>query len=389
MKFWIKILVLFCFCWSLCVAAQTLEPAWKINITEKYGLQAFDRTINFRWTLHQGVIFISPERVLVYQVNRLRSPVKLSGRDASGGSGNFTLQIKVLDAKDGSEVKSFDLPTSADFSKILPTHDGKFIVRTGDILYLYSANFERLASRSLPMKRQSQEEAWQIGVSPSGRKVALVHQQIFHRNAISATSAIEKASSDIEILNADTLKLIEGFTVPSVSDYWNESDQLLLASTPQPSASAAGLFGELTVDGAWSPVLPSWYSAKQACPYQLVALPHDLFAAFGCGHFSVFPRAGADVFLMTNKSDDFVGTLMQSGEYYAVEIDHRTIHWEKASNIPVARSQPRHVDLYDLKGTVALMSIPVHNNNIYFAVSAQGSMIVGDGTSLAFFALKH
>jgi hypothetical protein len=383
-----KILALFCLCWHVCVAAQTPEPVWKINITEKYGFQAFDRTINFRWTLHQGVLFISPERVLVYQVNRLRTPVKLSERDASGGSGNFILQIRVLDAKDGSEVKSFDLPTNADFSKIMPTHDGKFIVRTGDILYLYSANFERLASRLLPLKRQVQEEAWEIGVSPSGRKVALVHQQIFRRNPVSATSAIEKASSDIEILNADTLQLIEGFSVPSVWDYWNESDQLLLASTPQPSASAAGLFGEFTVDGVWSPLLPSWYSPKQACSYHMEALQHDLFAAFGCGHFSVFPRAGPDVFLMKNKSDDFVSTLMQAGEYYAVEIDHRTILWT-AGNVPVARAQPLFVDLYDLKGTVALMSIPVHTSNIYFAVSAQGSMIVGDGTSLAFFALKH
>lgn len=387
MKSWIKVVALLCL-GSAGASAQTPEPAWKINITEKYGLQAFDRTINFSWTLHQGVIFISPERVLVYQVNRLRTPVKLSGRDASGGSGNFTLQIKVLDAKDGSEVKSFDLPTNADFSKIVPTHDGKFIVRTGDVLYLYSANFERLASRSLPLKRESQEEAWQIGVSPSGRKVALVHQQIFHRNAVSATSAIEKASSDIEILNADTLKLIEGFTVPSVWDYWNESDQLLLASTPQPSSSAPGLFGEFTVDGRWSPVLPSWYSAKQACSYHVEPLSHDLFAAFGCDHFSVFPRGGPDVFLMKTKSDDFVSSLMQAGEYYAVEIEHRTILWT-GNNVPVARSQPRHVDLYDLKGTVALMSIPVHTTNIYFAVSAQGSVIVGDGTSLAFFALKH
>ncbi len=388
MKFWMKISVWFCLCWPVCVAAQAPVPAWKTNITEKYGLQAFDRTINFRWTLHQGVIFISPERVLVYQVNRSRGVTRLASRDASGGSGNFILQIKVLDAKDGTEVKSFDLPTNADFSKIVPMHDGKFIVRTGDILYLYSASFEQLASRSLPLERQVQEEAWQIGVSPSGRKLALVHQQIFRRNPVSPTSAIVKASSDIEILNADTLKLIEGFTVPSFWDYWNESDELLLASTPQPSASAAGLFGEFTIDGRWSPLLPSWYSAKQACSYHVEPLAHDLFAAFGCGHFSVFPRAGADIFLMKNKSDDFVATLMQAGEYYAVEIDHRTI-FRTADNVPVARSQPLYVDLYDLKGTVALMSIPVHHSNIYFAVSAQGSMIVGDGTSLALFALKH
>lgn len=388
MKSWMKILVLLCLCCPVCVAAQAPVPAWKINITEKYGLQAFDRTINFRWTLHQGVIFISPERVLVYQVNRSRGVTRLASRDASGGSGNFILQIKVLDAKNGTEVKSFDLPTNADFSKVIPTHDGKFIVRTGDVLYLYSANFERLLARSLPLNRQSQEEAWQISVSPSGRKLALVHQQIFRRNPVSPTSAIVKAASDIEILNADTLKLIEGFTVPSFWDYWSESDELLLASTPQPSASAPGLFGEFTVDGRWSPLLPSWYSAKQACSYQLTALPRDLFAAFGCGHFSVFPRAGADVFLMKNKSDDFVGTLMQAGEYYAVEIDHRTILWT-ANNVPVARSQPLYVDLYDLKGTVALMSIPLHHSNIYYAVSQTGALAVVDGTLLDLYSPTH
>ena len=79
---------------------------------------------------------------------------------------------------------------------------------------------------------------------------------------------------------------------------------------------------------------------------------------------------------------------MQAGEYYAVEIEHRAILWT-GNNVPVARSQPLYVDLYNLKGIAALMSIPLHTSNIYFAVSAQGSMIVGDGTSLAFFALKH
>jgi len=388
MKFWMKILLLFCLSWTVCFAAQTPVPAWKIDITEKYGLQAFDRTINFRWTLHQGVIFISPERVLVYQVNRFRSPVKLSRRDSSGGSGNFVLQVKVLNAKDGSEVKSFDLPTNADFSKIMPTRDGKFIVRTGDILYLYSPNFERLASHPLPLNGQSQEEAWQIGVSPSGRKLALVHQQIFRRNPVSPTSAIVRAASDIEILDADTLKLIEEFTVPSYWDYWNESDELLLASTPQPSGSAPGLFGEFTVDGAWTPVFPSWYSPKQPCAYKVIPLSQNLFAAFGCDHFSVFPRFGPDVFLMKTKSDDFVSMLMQAGEYYAVEIDHRNILFT-ANNVPVARAQPLYVDLYDLKGTMPLMSIPLHHSNTYYAVSQSGALAVVDGTSLDLYSPTH
>ena len=131
------------------------------------------------------MLFISPERLLVYQVNRSRATTKLAPRDASGGSGNFILEIKILNAADGSEIKSLQLPTNAEFSKVLATRDGKFIVRTGDILYLYSADFTRLASHALPLKRQVQEEGWQIGVSPSGDEVELVHQQILKRSAIS------------------------------------------------------------------------------------------------------------------------------------------------------------------------------------------------------------
>jgi hypothetical protein len=393
MKLWMKALVLFCVLCPVRGITQSIEPAWKINLTEKYGLQAFDRTINFRWTLHQGVLFIGPERILIYQVNRSRAPVKLSGRDASGGSGNFILEIKVFDAKDGSEIKSLDLPTNADFSKIMPTHDGKFIVRTGDILYLYSANFERVASRSLPLKRQSTEEAWQIGVSPSGEEVAVVHQQVFHRSALSATSAVEKAASDVEVLNADTLQLARSFTVPSIWEYWSAANHFLLTSTPQPSASTAGLFGALNIDGTWSPILPDWYSAKQPCRYQLAALEHDLFAAYGCAYFSVFSRMGDKVLSLKNKSDDFVSTVLASGEYYATEVEHRTIFYEAPSNVPVAKAQPLHVDLYELngelKGSKPLMSIPLHSANIYYAVSSHGTVAVVDGTSLAFYAPKH
>src|SRR5690349_2021712 len=184
MKNWIAAATLLCLCWPMHGKAQNAGLKWRVDLRERYEFQAFDRTINFRWTLHQGVLFISPNRVLVYQVNRARGPAKLAARDASGGSGNFTLAIRVLNVQDGKEIKSMDLPTSAEFSKVIATRGGKFIVRTGDILYLYSANFEMLASKSLPLERQVQEEGWQIGVSPSGEEVALVHQQIFKRNAL-------------------------------------------------------------------------------------------------------------------------------------------------------------------------------------------------------------
>jgi hypothetical protein len=277
---WMKTLILLCLCWPSFGIAETPEPKWKVDLRERYEFQAFDRTINFRWTLHQGLLFISPERILVYQVNRSRGPARLAARDASGGSGNFILEIRVLNARDGSEVKSLELPTNADFSKVMATRDGKFIVRTGDIVYLYSADFERLASRALPLKRQVAEEGWQIGVSPSGEEVALVHQQIFKRDPMSPTSNVEKAEADVEILNADTLQLIKSFAVPAFLAAWYAADHVLLSSSPTPTAAPA-TFGLLDFDGRWSPLMPDWYSAKQPCSYQAAALDRRLFAAFG------------------------------------------------------------------------------------------------------------
>ena len=389
MKLWTKSLLLLCLSLPAVAAPPSPEPKWKIDLRKRFEFQAFDRTINFRWTLHQGVLFISPERILIYQVNRSRGPAKLSARDASGGSGNFILQIRVLNALDGSNIKSLDLPTNADFSKVMATRDGRFLVRTGDILYLYSANFERLASHALPLKRQAAEEGWQIGVSPSGDEVMLLHQQVFKRNAISPTSRIEKAQTDVEILNAETLQLTRNFALPSFWDYWSAGDHFLLASTPEPSASAS-LFGLLQFDGRWSPILPDWYSAKQPCRYQLAALKHQLFAAFGCGHFSVFPRTGEKLFSLKLGSDDFVSSVMDAGDYIAIEIEHRTVRWETSSNIPIATAQPLRLELYEFKSSnKPVISVPLHSSNIYYSISSNGDVIVGDGTSLAIFAPSH
>lgn len=386
---WMKTLLLLCLCWPVFGIAESAEPKWKVDLRERYEFQAFDRTISFRWTLHQGLLFISPERILVYQVNRSRGPAKLAARDASGGSGNFILEIKVVNAKDGSEVKSLELPTNADFSKVIATHDGKFLVRTGDIVYLYSANFEQLASRALPLKRQVAEEGWQIGVSPSGEEVALVHQQIFKRDAISPTSTVEKAEADVEILNADTLQLTRRFTVPAFLAAWYAADHLLLSSSPTPMAAPA-TFGLLDFDGKWSPLMPDWYSAKQPCAYQAAALERRLFAAFGCGNLSVFPRTGEKVFSIKTGSKEFVGSVMASGDYLVVQLERHWVDRESSPNIPIAMAQPLHLDLYEFKSSSRpLMSVALHSGNIYYAVSPRGDLAVGDGTSLAVFTPRR
>jgi len=384
MKNWIAATLL-CLCWPMHGKAENAGSKWRVDLRERYEFQAFDRTINFRWTLHQDVLFISPDRVLVYQVNRTRGPARLAPRDASGGVGNFMLAIRVLNAQDGKEIKSLDLPTSAEFSKVIATRDGKFIVRTGDILYLYSANFEKLASKPLPLKRAVQEEGWQIGVSPSGDEVALVHQQIFKRNALSATSRIEKAEADVEVLSADNLETIKSFSLPSFLSAWSAADHALLSSSPTSWAPAA-TFGLLDFNGNWSPLMPDWASAEHPCAYQAAALEHQLFAAFGCGNLSVFPRTGEKLFSLKTGTKEFVGSVLGGGDYMAIQWERRFVRHDTAANIPIAVAQPLRIDLYSLRNVKPLVSVAVHSGNLYYAVSSRGDVVVVDGTALSLYS---
>jgi len=388
MKKWITAAALLCLCWPTHGGAESAEPKWRVDLRERYEFQAFDRTINFRWTLHQDVLFISPDRVLVYQVNRTRRPARLAPRDASGGSGNFTLEIRVLNAQDGKEIKALDLPTSAEFSKVIATRYGNFIVRTGDILYLYSANFEKLASRPLPLKRQVQEEGWQIGVSPSGDEVQLVHQQIFKRNALSATSRIEKAEADVEVLSADNLETIKSFSMPVFLAAWHPADHSLLSSSPT-TWSAAATFGLLDFTGHWSPLMPDWTSPEHPCSYQAVPLEHQLFAAFGCGNLSVFPQTGEKLFSLKTGTKEFVGSVLGGGDYMAVQWERRYVRHDTAANIPIAVAQPLRLDLYAIRNVKPLISVAVRSGNLYYAVSPRGDMVVVDGTALSLYSATH
>jgi hypothetical protein len=387
MKVWIKIVAMLYLCCA-CASGQSAQPKWKVDLTERYGFQAFDRTINFRWTLHQDVLFISPDRVLVYQVNRLRGTTKLAPRDASGGSGNFILDIKILSAADGAEIKSLQLPTNAEFSKVLATHDGKFIVRTGDILYLYSADFTRLASHAMPLKRQVQEEGWQIGVSPSGDEVQLVHQQILKRSAISPTSKVEAAQADIEILSADNLETIKSLSLPWFLASWSAADHALLSSSPTTWAPSAS-FGLLTFDGQWTPLMPDWAPSEHPCAYRAVTLEHKLFAAFGCGNLSVFPQTGERLFFLKTGTKEFVNSVQGGGDYMAIQWEHRSVRRDTSANIPIAMAQPLRLDLYQIHSSNPLLSVALHHSNIYYAVSRSGALAVVDGTSLDLYSLTH
>jgi hypothetical protein len=271
---------------------------------------------------------------------------------------------------------------------VIATRDGKFIVRTGDILYLYSADFTRLASHAMPLKRQAQEEGWQIAVSPSGDEVQLVHQQIFKRNHLSPTSRIETAEADIEVLSADNLETIKSFSLPSFLAAWSAADHALLSSGPTSWAPIA-TFGLLDFSGHWSPLMPDWVSQEHPCAYQAAALEHQLFAAFGCGNLSVFPQTGEKLFSLKTGTKDFVSSVLGGGDYMAVQWERHFVRIETPGNVPIPMAQPLRLDLYAIRNVKPLFSVPLHSGNIYYSVSPRGEVAVVDGTALSLYSAAH
>jgi hypothetical protein len=390
MKLCVALMTALCLCCSaqgIAEKPKPPEPRWKVDLLQRYEFQAFDRTINYRWMLHQDVLFVSPERILVYQVNRSRAPAKLAARDASGGSGNFLLEIRVVNARDGSDIKSLELPTNAEFSKVLATRDGRFIVCTGEILYLYSADFVRLASRPLPLKRQVQEESWQIDVSPSGEQVMLVHQQIFKRDAISPTSDVLRAKSDIEVLDAATLQVMKSFTVPTFLSRWSASDGELLTTNPVPLSGPP--FGMMDFEGKWSPLPDGFLPSPKPCGSKEEALARQMVAAFNCGNLSIFRRTGEKVFSLKTGAKEFIGSMIVSGDYVMVLYERHSMQSVSGANVSIPVAYPLRVDLYELKSDKPLLSIAVHSDNMRYAVSPGGAVAVVEGTALELFVPQH
>jgi hypothetical protein len=364
--------------------ANAPEPKWKIDLKDRFNFQAFDRPISFRWTLHQGVIFLSLDKLLVYQVNRSRAPVKLAPRDASGGGGNFTLDIRILSAQDGHELKALRLTTSAEATEVLPTREGRFLVRTGDVLNLYSAEFQMIAAKALPLQRKVVEEDWEIGVSPSGKEVVLVHQQIFKRDQLSPASDIEKASADVEVLKEETLETVSKFTLPWFLASWSAGEHVLLSSKPWLSYDPA-IFGWLDYQGMWTPLRLAEYSPSQHCAYQATTLDAQFFAAYGCGTLSVFPQNGQTIFSLKSSAKEYVGSVKGSGSKLAVQMERHLVKLDNAANVPIRIAKPLRIDVYDTASRKAIFATPVHRDRVYYALTPQGTLAVVDGTSLLLY----
>jgi hypothetical protein len=357
-------------------------PRWTVNLSEQSGLRPFHIDFRLAWSRQQSVVFISPQRVAVYQVNELKAPADLVGRDVSGGGGNFFLDVRVFDVEDGRTVKAFRMPTSAELSRILPTHDGKSIARTGDVMYLLSSSFEFLASRRLPLARAALLELWQVDVSPSGRDGVLVHQQIFTLEDPYLRKT-GQARTEVELMDTDTLATARTFTIQRPVNAWSAADGFLVSLDPaRPEQESR--FGLLDFTGRWTA-----FPVDSDCRYEMSALRPQSIAAYGCGKLAVLSQKGEKLFSAKVDSRELVGSVDRGGEFLAVEFDREVLRNIPQLNFEMHVPKPLRVEAYELSTGKQLLSVTVQSDNVYYAISPQGALAIVDGNVLKLFQLEH
>jgi hypothetical protein len=382
MRAWVSALLLVCCpAW---VAAKT--PRWQSNL-EQFGLQSFDREIAALWMSQQGVVFLTPDRILLYQVNRTPEQAKLAPRGATGGAGNFFLNIRVLNAQDGRLMQSLDLPTNAGLSRVMATKGGGFLVRAGTAIYLYSPDFMQRASRELELEKKASIEGWQVRISPSGAEVFLMHEQVFSTAEVLSDNTVVhdgEAKVDVEILSSETLKPTQTFTLAHTLAFWAPGEDFLVSSNPAHSYSDQQV-GIMDFTGSWSPIRASFQMEKSSCGYSVNAIDQQRLVLYGCENFIVLSSAGKKVFTVNDPRFIF-GSTAASGSYLAVSCDHYRFGQEGPHANSAVTTRADRVAVYEVNRHSRVTQVSIRGQSVYYAISPRGDLAVIDGVGLELVA---
>lgn len=378
MRAWIAALLLAC-CpvWMLAKAAR-----WHIDVAQ-LGLQSFDREVAALWMSQQGIVFLTPDKVLVYQVNRTQEQAKLAPRGATGGAGNFFLNIRALAAEDGRLLKSLDLPTNGTLSRVMATKDGGFLVRAGTAIYLYSPDFTQRAYRELELEKKASIEGWQVRISPSGAEVFLLHEQVFKTAEVLADNTVlhdGEAQVDVEVLSSETLKPLKKFTLAHTLAFWAPAEDFLVSSNPAHSYSDTQV-GVMDLNGSWSPIRADFQMEKSSCGYSVNAIDQQRVVLYGCENFIVLSTAGKKV-LAVNDPRFIFGSTAASGSYLAISQDHYRFGQEGPRGNSAMSTRADRVAVYDVDRRSRVTQVSIHGESVYYAISPRGDLVVVDGVGL-------
>jgi len=343
-------------------------PVWTVDIAVKYGFRPFGvlkhprNSPPFQWRTAQGVVFTSPETLAIYQVLERDNLPPLEPRDMSGGGGRYTLRIVFLDRASGTELHQLNLTTeSSAISGVYPTHDGKFLVLTGQLLRLYSPAFQEIASRPGPIGQSGKRDDWHVSVMPSG-------QRIFAYAGLHIDMPF--------LLDADTLDTIPNPT-PSDVALWREGYRIF----PELRGERMGIFStegqRLTLD----------YSSKiNSCTFVFFLVPaHQVERGGHCKMLRVFSSQGRmvwDVPLRGDVAGFSGGGPLLAAVFYRYHADPFDLGTQPT---------PLRITVYDLNKKAEKCSIHLTEQvfgwweSRYFDLSSSGSLAVAQQSLLSLY----
>ena len=179
------------------------HPLWQVDLTSNYQFRDFDLTKYPRnhlppmWTKQQGIEFISPNVLAIYQVWEVNSLEPLTQKEDSGGSGRYVLHVSFLDVTKGNELKTIRLVTEGSGpSRVFPTHDGRYLIRTGETIRSFSAAFDESAAARLPNSKTASNQWSDVSVSPSGRLIYIKYNASYSSQFVRGTATLDADSLD-------------------------------------------------------------------------------------------------------------------------------------------------------------------------------------------------
>jgi len=331
-------------------------------------------------------LFLTSDKVLLYQANRTRKFAQLGPRRTGGGAGNFLLNLRVLSVQDGTLLHSLDVPTSGGESQVVATKGGGFVVQAGSSLTSYSADFAKVTERELDLDTSVRMEHWQMRVSPSGERLVLMHERVFMMPEFLADQTVihdGRARVDVHVLDATTLQTEKSFVLEHTLAFWAPQDDHLISSNPAHSYSD-GQMGVLDFNGNWSAVKAEVPKQSNACRLGMIAIDSQRVALYGCDSVTVFSAGGERLFTHHDLRLAFAA-VRAAGAYLAVQCDHYRMEASSPSGGLLAGTRADRIEVYDLENAARRMAVPIRSGRVYFAISAQGELAVVDGPSLRMF----
>lgn len=351
-------LIFFSATWPVFICAQKAPHVrWIVDLKKNFGYESFERVKDVKklWKQQQGITFLTPEEVLVYQIK-------------SQGEGSFQMIAEIFDARDGHELKRLVFPADSETGRIMPTHDGAFLVHRRNTLTVYSAKFEPLASKELPQTQTASSQEWQIDVSPSGALVVAVHQQAW--SDPKQKNAEAESRADVEVLDSQTLKTIKSFSVAQV-DQWSAGDDVIITTDPE-GEPGNNDFGLLDFDGKWRRLRTGSENNDPNCPYHVQPIQHLLIAGHDCDDLSVVTSEGTLRFSEPVRPGNFLISIANDGDYLA----------EAFVQADAGRA---FVSVYKLAKKEVVFRVSLEKGDVYYSVSSAGTLAVVDGEKLKLF----